>query len=105
MDCYPSDDICNLTGESTLSAGSILAFGGIVGASLSSPSFGTFGGHVYPTLFAFAAALVSGLLLGMFNGALVAKWHSSICCYFGYAKHGSRTNLYLHRRYADSKFG
>jgi putative xylitol transport system permease protein len=63
-----------LTGGIDLSVGSILAFGGIVGASLSSPSFGTFGGHVYPTLFAFAAAIVSGLLLGMFNGALVAKW-------------------------------
>ena len=63
-----------LTGGIDLSVGSILAFAGIVGASLSSPSFGAFGGHVYPTLFAFAVAIICGLLLGMANGFLVAKW-------------------------------
>lgn len=60
-----------LTGGIDLSVGSILAFGGIVAASLASEAFG--GGVVHP-LVALAAGLGGGVLLGAINGLFIAKW-------------------------------
>ena len=60
-----------LTGGIDLSVGSILAFGGIVAASLASDAMG---GTIYPPLVAAGAGLIGGLGLGAVNGILVARW-------------------------------
>jgi len=60
-----------LTGGIDLSVGSILAFAGVVGASFVSTAFG---GSVQSTGVAILVALVAGLVLGSFNGLLIAKW-------------------------------
>lgn len=60
-----------LTGGIDLSVGSVLAFGGIVSASLASDAMG---GQVYPPLLAASAGLLGGILLGTINGMLVARW-------------------------------
>ena len=59
-----------LTGGIDLSVGSVLAFGGIVGASFVSSSMG----NVYPTPIAILMGLLAGLGLGIVNGAFIAKW-------------------------------
>lgn len=60
-----------LTGGIDLSVGSVLAFGGIVAASLASDAMG---GTVYHPLLAASAGLLGGLILGAVNGMFVAKW-------------------------------
>ncbi len=60
-----------LTGGIDLSVGSILAFGGVVGASLVSASFSS---QVYSSALAVVVALLSGLILGMVNGYFVSIW-------------------------------
>ena len=62
-----------LTGGIDLSVGSVLAFGGIVGASLVSPSMGT----VYPTPVAIGIGLLAGTALGAVTGFFIAKWRMS----------------------------
>ena len=62
-----------LTGGIDLSVGSILAFGGIVGASLVSPSMGT----TYPTPVAIGVGLLGGTALGAISGFFIAKWRMS----------------------------
>ena len=62
-----------LTGGIDLSVGSVLAFGGIVGASLVSSSMGT----IYPTPIAIAAGLLAGTVLGAITGFFIAKWRMS----------------------------
>ena len=60
-----------LTGGIDLSVGSILAFSGVVSASFaSSANFG----HSSPAIVAILFGLLSGLVLGMVNGVLVARW-------------------------------
>lgn len=59
-----------LTGGIDLSVGSVLAFGGIVGASLASSSMGT----VYPTPVAILVGLLGGTALGAVTGFFIAKW-------------------------------
>jgi len=59
-----------LTGGIDLSVGSILAFGGVIAASLASDAMG---GSVQSPYVAAMAALLAGLLLGSFNGLLVSK--------------------------------
>ena len=63
-----------LTGGIDLSVGSVLAFGGIVGASLVSPMMG---GRVYPTAVAVLMGLLGGLGLGAVTGFFIAKWRMS----------------------------
>jgi putative xylitol transport system permease protein len=60
-----------LTGGIDLSVGSILAFGGVVGAGFASSAVG---GGVYPPYIAIGAGLLAGLGLGMISGLLIAKW-------------------------------
>lgn len=60
-----------LTGGIDLSVGSILAFSGVVGASLASTASG---GTVSPLIISIGLALLSGILFGSINGGLVAKW-------------------------------
>jgi len=60
-----------LTGGIDLSVGSVLAFGGVVAASLASDAL--FGPIVNPFLAA-GAGLLGGLILGSVNGVFVAKW-------------------------------
>jgi putative xylitol transport system permease protein len=60
-----------LTGGIDLSVGSVLAFGGMVSASLASDAI--YGPVMHP-LVAASAGLFGGLLLGAFNGLMVAKW-------------------------------
>ncbi len=60
-----------LTGGIDLSVGSVLAFGGVVGASLASSSFG---GNVAPTGVSYLVAILSGILLGAVTGGIIAKW-------------------------------
>ena len=60
-----------LTGGIDLSVGSILAFGGIVGASFSSAAYG---GFVYPVFISILIALLGGIILGSINGILIARW-------------------------------
>lgn len=62
-----------LTGGIDLSVGSVLAFGGIVGASLASSSMGT----VYPTPAAILIGLFAGTALGAVTGFFIAKWRMS----------------------------
>ena len=62
-----------LTGGIDLSVGSILAFGGIIGASLVSPSMGT----LYPTPVAILFGLLGGTVLGAISGFFIAKWRMS----------------------------
>ncbi|GAK55597.1 sugar ABC transporter [Candidatus Vecturithrix granuli] len=59
-----------LTGGIDLSVGSVLAFGGIVGASMASSSMGT----VYPTPIAILVGLLAGTALGAVTGFFIAKW-------------------------------
>ena len=58
-----------LTGGIDLSVGSILAFAGMVAATLSSSVF-----QVHPLFVALGASLLAGLALGAANGAVIAKW-------------------------------
>ncbi len=60
-----------LTGGIDLSVGSMLAFGGVVAASLASDAMG---GTVHSPFLAAAVALLAGLALGSFNGFMVAKF-------------------------------
>ncbi len=60
-----------LTGGIDLSVGSMLAFGGVVAASFASDAMG---GSIQPPLMAAGIGLVAGLVLGAFNGVLIAKW-------------------------------
>ena len=60
-----------LTGGIDLSVGSVLAFGGIVSASLASDAMG---GSIQHPLVAASAGLLGGLVLGAMNGLFVAKW-------------------------------
>lgn len=60
-----------LTGGIDLSVGSVLAFGGIVSASLASDAMG---GSIQHPLVAASAGLLGGLVLGALNGLFVAKW-------------------------------
>lgn len=60
-----------LTGGIDLSVGSVLAFGGVIGASLASS---TFGGNVAPVYISIGLALLSGVLLGAVTGGIIAKW-------------------------------
>lgn len=60
-----------LTGGIDLSVGSVLAFGGVVAASLASSAFG---GKVHPLFISLGAALLAGTALGGFTGAVVSKW-------------------------------
>jgi len=60
-----------LTGGIDLSVGSVLAFGGIVAASLASDAAG---GTIYHPLVAASAGILGGILLGAVNGIFVAKW-------------------------------
>ncbi|PIE31859.1 sugar ABC transporter permease, partial [candidate division KSB3 bacterium] len=62
-----------LTGGIDLSVGSVLAFGGIVGASLASSSVGT----VYSTPIAILVGLLGGTALGAVTGFFIAKWRMS----------------------------
>jgi ribose/xylose/arabinose/galactoside ABC-type transport system permease subunit len=57
-----------LTRGIDLSVGSILAFSGVVTASLVQ-------GGTYPEWIAIAAGLLAGLILGWVNGFVVAKWY------------------------------
>lgn len=59
-----------LTGGIDLSVGSMLAFGGVIAASLASDAMG---GSVQSPYVAAMAALLMGLLLGSFNGLLVSE--------------------------------
>lgn len=63
-----------LTGGIDLSVGSILAFSAIVAASFSSATFSALGGHVYPPAISYSVSLLSGLMLGLMNGLIIAKW-------------------------------
>jgi putative xylitol transport system permease protein len=63
-----------LTGGIDLSVGSILAFAGVVGASFSSSAFAALGGIVHPAILSFSISLLVGMVLGLINGSLVAKW-------------------------------
>lgn len=63
-----------LTGGIDLSVGSILAFGGVVGASFSSSAFAALSGTVHPVILSFAIGMLVGLGLGLINGTLVGKW-------------------------------
>ena len=60
-----------LTGGIDLSVGSVLAFGGIVGASFASQYFS---GTEYPAIMALLMSLLSGVILGAANGVLIARW-------------------------------
>lgn len=60
-----------LTGGIDLSVGSVLAFGGVVAASLASDAI--YGPVVNPFMAA-GAGLLGGLLLGSVNGLFVSKW-------------------------------
>jgi len=60
-----------LTGGIDLSVGSVLAFGGVVAASLASDAI--YGPVVNPFIAA-GAGLLGGLVLGMVNGIFVSKW-------------------------------
>jgi len=60
-----------LTGGIDLSVGSILAFGGMIAASLASSSFG---GTSYPAIIAISMGLLAGAGLGAANGYVIAKW-------------------------------
>lgn len=60
-----------LTGGIDLSVGSVLAFGGIVAASLASDAMG---GTIHPPLVAASAGLLGGVVLGAINGLFVARW-------------------------------
>ncbi len=60
-----------LTGGIDLSVGSVLAFGGVVAASLVSKASG---GEVYSPLVAIMAAMGAGIMMGAVTGLLVAKW-------------------------------
>lgn len=63
-----------LTGGIDLSVGSILAFSAIVAASFSSATFSALGGHVYSPLVSYSVSLLAGLILGLVNGTIIAKW-------------------------------
>ena len=63
-----------LTGGIDLSVGSILAFGGVVGASFSSSAFAALGGTTHPVILSFTIGILAGLGLGLINGTLVGKW-------------------------------
>ena len=83
-----------LTGGIDLSVGSILAFGGIVAASLASDAMG---GTIYPPLVAAGAGLIGGLGLGAVNGILVARLaYAGFCCNPWNAQYGQRVYLYLY---------
>ena len=58
-----------LTGGIDLSVGSILAFAGMVAATLSSSVF-----KVHPLYVALVASLLAGIALGAANGGVIAKW-------------------------------
>ncbi len=60
-----------LTGGIDLSVGSVLAFGGVLGASLASSSFG---GNVAPAGVSYLVALLGGVVLGAATGGIIAKW-------------------------------
>lgn len=60
-----------LTGGIDLSVGSVLAFGGVVGASLASSAFR---GSVSPVWMSIGMALLSGTLLGALTGSIIARW-------------------------------
>lgn len=59
-----------LTGGIDLSVGSVLAFGGVVGASLASSSYG---GVIVPTGVSYGVALLAGIGLGAVTGGIIAK--------------------------------
>lgn len=61
-----------LTGGIDLSVGSILAFGGVVGASLVSSAF--HGGIVHPVWVAILVSMTAGGALGSFTGLIIARW-------------------------------
>lgn len=60
-----------LTGGIDLSVGSVLAFGGVVSASLVSKASG---GEIYSPTVAIMAAMGVGIIMGGITGILVAKW-------------------------------
>ena len=60
-----------LTGGIDLSVGSVLAFGGVVSASLVSKASG---GEIYSPTVAIMAAMGVGIIMGAITGILVAKW-------------------------------
>jgi putative xylitol transport system permease protein len=60
-----------LTGGIDLSVGSVLAFGGVVAASLASD---TIYGPVVNPFIAAGAGIIAGLVLGAVNGIFVSKW-------------------------------
>ncbi len=60
-----------LTGGIDLSVGSVLAFGGVVSASLVSKASG---GEIYSPTVAIMAAMGTGIIMGAITGILVAKW-------------------------------
>lgn len=60
-----------LTGGIDLSVGSMLAFGGVIAASLASDAMG---GTITHPMVAAGVALLAGLVLGSMNGALIAKF-------------------------------
>ncbi len=60
-----------LTGGIDLSVGSVLAFGGVVAASLVSMASG---GEVHSPIVGILAAMGVGMLLGGITGVLVSKW-------------------------------
>jgi len=89
-----------LTGGIDLSVGSMLAFGGVIAASLASDAMG---GTITHPMVAAGAALLAGLVLGSMNGALVAKFRlPSFCGNSWHAEYGPRIYFYLHRWYAHS---
>ncbi len=61
-----------LTGGIDLSVGSVLAFGGVVGASLVSSAFR--GGVVHPVWMAIVVTMVVCGFLGSFTGLIIARW-------------------------------
>lgn len=60
-----------LSGGIDLSVGSVLAFGGVLAASMVSQAFG---GFVLPAYVGLGLALLGGAVLGAVNGYFVAKW-------------------------------